>query len=91
MILQMKGASVSTSNSSSFGSVTSVNEAGNYELAKGCFLNENKRCKKLLLKARAVQVVRYQNNKRIVLQHIGSAHSSEDVTISLEIANTQDF
>ena len=28
-------------------------------------------------KAQAVQVVRYQNNKRIVLQHIGSAHSSE--------------
>lgn len=26
-------------------------------------------------KAQAVQVVRYQNNKRIVLQHIGSAHS----------------
>lgn len=28
-------------------------------------------------KARAVQVVRYQNNKRIVLQHIGSAHTEE--------------
>lgn len=28
-------------------------------------------------KAKAVQVVRYQNNKRIVLQHIGSAHSEE--------------
>jgi transposase len=28
-------------------------------------------------KAKAVQVVRYQNNKRIVLQHIGSAHTSE--------------
>lgn len=27
--------------------------------------------------ARAVQVVRYQNNKRIVLQHIGSAHTEE--------------
>lgn len=27
--------------------------------------------------ANAVQVVRYQNNKRIVLQHIGSAHSEE--------------
>jgi transposase len=27
--------------------------------------------------AKAVQVVRYQNNKRIVLQHIGSAHSEE--------------
>jgi transposase len=28
-------------------------------------------------KARAVQVVRYQNNKRIVLHHIGSAHTEE--------------
>lgn len=28
-------------------------------------------------KAKAVQVVRYQNNKRIVLQHIGSAHTEE--------------
>jgi transposase len=27
--------------------------------------------------AKAVQVVRYQNNKRIVLHHIGSAHSDE--------------
>lgn len=29
-------------------------------------------------KARAVQVVRYQDNKRIVLQHIGSAHNDAD-------------
>ncbi|MCF8235736.1 MAG: hypothetical protein K9J33_13065, partial [Bacteroidales bacterium] len=28
-------------------------------------------------KAKAVQVVRYQNSKRIVLQHIGSAHTEE--------------
>lgn len=28
-------------------------------------------------KAKAVQVVRYQNNKRIVMQHIGSAHTAE--------------
>jgi transposase len=28
-------------------------------------------------KAKAVQVVRYQNNKRVVLQHIGSAHTEE--------------
>jgi hypothetical protein len=32
---------------------------------------------KTISKAQAVQVVRYQNNKRIVLQHIGSAHSEE--------------
>lgn len=30
--------------------------------------------------ARAVQVVRYQNNKRIVLQHIGSAHSEDELS-----------
>ena len=30
-------------------------------------------------KAQAVQVVHYQNNKRIVLQHIGSAHTKEDL------------
>lgn len=28
-------------------------------------------------RAKAVQVVRYQNNKRIVMQHIGSAHTAE--------------
>ncbi len=30
--------------------------------------------------AKAVQVVRFQNNKRIVLQHIGSAHSEEELS-----------
>lgn len=29
--------------------------------------------------ANAVQVVRYQNNKRVVLRHIGSAHSQEEL------------
>jgi hypothetical protein len=28
-------------------------------------------------KAKAVQIVRYQNYKRVVLRHIGSAHSQE--------------
>lgn len=31
-------------------------------------------------KAKAVQVVRYQNNKRIILQHIGSAHTEESLS-----------
>jgi transposase len=31
-------------------------------------------------KAQAVQVVRYQDNKRIVMQHIGSAHSEEELS-----------
>lgn len=30
-------------------------------------------------KAKAVQVVRYQNSKRVILQHIGSAHSDESL------------
>lgn len=30
-------------------------------------------------KAKAVQIVRYQNNKRIVLQHIGSAHNQAEL------------
>ncbi|HHV84821.1 MAG TPA: IS1634 family transposase [Petrimonas sp.] len=30
-------------------------------------------------KAKAVQVVRYQNNKRVILQHIGSAHTEESL------------
>lgn len=37
-------------------------------------------------KARAVQVVRYQNNKRIVLQHIGSAHNDADLEELMMIA-----
>ncbi|HEX5155508.1 MAG TPA: hypothetical protein VFW07_28895 [Parafilimonas sp.] len=30
-------------------------------------------------KARAVQIVRYQNNKRSILQHIGSAHTEAEL------------
>ena len=30
-------------------------------------------------KARAVQIVRYQNNKRIIIQHIGSAHTEAEL------------
>ena len=30
-------------------------------------------------KASAVQVVRYQNNKRIIVQHIGSAHNDTEL------------
>jgi Transposase DDE domain len=30
-------------------------------------------------KAKAVQVVRYQNNKRVILHHLGSAHSEESL------------
>jgi hypothetical protein len=31
-------------------------------------------------KATGVQVVRYHNNKRVVLRHIGSAHSEAELT-----------
>lgn len=36
MLIQMKGASVSTSNSATFGDTTSLNNAGNYELGTIC-------------------------------------------------------
>src|SRR5436190_2414560 len=36
MIVQMKGASINTSNSSSFGDTTSLNNAGNYEIGTVC-------------------------------------------------------
>jgi hypothetical protein len=32
-------------------------------------------------KARAVQVIRYQNNKRLVLHHVGSAHSDSELEV----------
>ncbi|MCC7444040.1 MAG: hypothetical protein IT263_04330, partial [Saprospiraceae bacterium] len=37
-------------------------------------------------KARAVQVVQYQNGKRRILQHIGSAHSDEELSDLLLMA-----
>ena len=39
MIIQMKGASINTSNSVSFGDTTSLNNAGNYEIATVCNTN----------------------------------------------------
>ena len=36
MLVQMKGASINTSNTVSFGDTTSLNEAGNYEIATVC-------------------------------------------------------
>ncbi|MEO7923528.1 MAG: T9SS type A sorting domain-containing protein [Chitinophagaceae bacterium] len=38
MIIQMKGAAINTSNSSGFGTITAMNEAGNYEIATVCFI-----------------------------------------------------
>lgn len=37
-------------------------------------------------KASAVQVVRYQNTKRVILQHIGSAHNDEELNELILIA-----
>ena len=37
-------------------------------------------------RAKAVQVVRYQNNRRIVMQHIGSAHNSEALSDLMTLA-----
>lgn len=39
LLIQMKGASVNTANSSSFGDTTSLNNAGNYEIAIICAIN----------------------------------------------------
>ena len=41
-------------------------------------------------KANAVQVVRYQDNKRIVLQHIGSAHTTEALSDLMIIGRRMD-
>ncbi|MEI9909967.1 MAG: T9SS type A sorting domain-containing protein [Bacteroidota bacterium] len=38
MIVQMKGATINTSNSSAFGDTTSLNNAGNYEIGTICYL-----------------------------------------------------
>jgi hypothetical protein len=38
-------------------------------------------------KARAVQVVRYQNNKRIILRHIGSAHTDAELEELMRIGH----
>jgi len=38
MIVQMKGATVNTSNNGSFGSVTNYNDAGNYEIGTVCHI-----------------------------------------------------
>lgn len=38
-------------------------------------------------KAKAVQVVRYQNNKRVILQHIGSAHTEKALNDLLVMAD----
>jgi len=38
MVVQMKGASVSTANNSSFGDTTSLNNAGNYEIGTICYI-----------------------------------------------------
>src|ERR1051326_1783232 len=39
LLVQMKGASVITTNTSTFGDTTSLNDAGNYELAIICSIN----------------------------------------------------
>src|SRR6266498_2467168 len=39
LLIQMKGASVITTNNSSFGDTTSLNDAGNYEVAIICSIN----------------------------------------------------
>jgi hypothetical protein len=39
LIVQMKGASITTNNDASYGAITSLNDAGNYEVAYVCYVN----------------------------------------------------
>ncbi len=41
MLVQMKGASINTNNNSSFGDITSINNAGNYEINQVCRIIED--------------------------------------------------
>ncbi len=41
LIIQMKGATINSTNSSAYGSVTAVNDAGNYEFNTICSINSN--------------------------------------------------
>lgn len=41
MLVQMKGATINTSNNSSFGDISSMNNAGNYEINQICRINED--------------------------------------------------
>ncbi|MDZ4793059.1 MAG: T9SS type A sorting domain-containing protein [Bacteroidota bacterium] len=38
MLVQMKGATINTSNNATYGNVTSLNEAGNYEIGTVCYI-----------------------------------------------------
>src|SRR5215204_508216 len=41
LLLQMKGATISTTNNSTFGTITSLNDAGNYEIATICSISND--------------------------------------------------
>ena len=41
LLIQMKGATISTTNNSTFGTVTSLNDAGNYEIATICSISND--------------------------------------------------
>src|SRR5687768_8984175 len=41
LLIQMKGASINTSNTASFGDTTSLNYAGNYEVATICYVSND--------------------------------------------------
>ncbi|HEV7783025.1 MAG TPA: T9SS type A sorting domain-containing protein [Chitinophagaceae bacterium] len=41
MIIQMKGAVIDVTNTSSFGTVTAMNEAGNYEIGTVCYIKDD--------------------------------------------------
>jgi len=41
LLIQMKGATISTTNNSTFGTITSLNDAGNYEIATICSIRND--------------------------------------------------
>ena len=41
LLIQMKGATISTTNNSTFGTITSLNDAGNYEIATICSISND--------------------------------------------------
>ena len=52
-----------------------------------CMFGIKIRVVKTASKAQTVQVIRFQNNKRIVLRHIGSAHTEEALSGLLILAD----
>lgn len=96
LIIQMKGASIDQTNSSSFGSVTSYNDAGKFELARIANINGNSitleqvLCESYNING-SVQIVSVPEYNDAVINSIVSAQNWNGSTggvIIMDIANT---